>query len=342
MNYICEICTTKYCSYKSLWNHNKKFHSELNIRISDVTKKGTHECPFCKKKFTRKNNMVYHINKTCKGDIYESNNDNNNDIKKELNILKKELESLKNSIKSNVTNNKIDNSLINTGTINNNLIYINQIGTENLLTLTKKDINEIFNKSIDGINTFIKKINFNENLPANHSFCTTNLEGPYLSVYDSTKSKITKDRKKYFFERLFRKSVDKMKELYEINKKTFNKNKQQQIEDTLKTLVELQNMDMNTRIYKEMTKQLNMLSYNERKIVQETWRNNKIGKYTSNVLENVAGEKSSDSDDNSSVKSSSSNSDDGSDVESSSDSDDSSSSECKNLIIKRKKKNFIV
>ncbi len=26
-SYICEICNTNYSSYKSLWNHNNKFHN---------------------------------------------------------------------------------------------------------------------------------------------------------------------------------------------------------------------------------------------------------------------------------------------------------------------------
>lgn len=168
--------------------------------------------------------------------------------------------------------------------------YINKTGSESLSDLSKQDIKEIFDKNIDsfgivlkhtnisgsGDGTFIKKINFNENLPSNHSFCTTNLEGLYLSVFDESKSKITKDRKKYFFEQLFCITINKMKELYEVNKSPFKKEKQEQIEDTLKRLGELKDTDMNTKIYKEMIKKLNMLSYNDREIVQETWKNKKV------------------------------------------------------------------
>ncbi len=393
MNYICNVCETKYCSYKSLWNHNKKFHSDLKIRISDITKKGEHKCPHCEKKFTRKNNMVYHINNFCKintiqnvkidknkinkfikccecknsfknsnefdnhlklfckplikhnniydfdtstfgkykypkdngGDMYIIQTDFNlngyykigvsinlqnrlhqyrcgsvleprihcyfpiKNIRKadktmKLKLLKynvkreiyncnniEELTDILKSIQKEYNSEEINvipkikncNEKFKSENLENNINYEldnlkNEIKTLKNSQLNKNFIldnsNEIFDKNIDSVDTFIKKINFNKNLPSNHSFCTTNLEGPYLSVYDSNQLKITKDRKKYFFEQLFTKAVKKMKELYGINKEHFNKNKQQQIEDTLQRLVELQNMDMNTKIYKEMIK----------------------------------------------------------------------------------------
>ena len=106
----------------------------------------------------------------------------------------------------------------------NNTIYINKLGTENLLELTRTEIANIFDKRLLSLEAFVKTINFNERLPSNHSFCTTNLDSAYLSVYDTNESKIKKDRKKYFFEEIISKSVLRMEELYKINKGHFKGN----------------------------------------------------------------------------------------------------------------------
>jgi hypothetical protein len=153
----------------------------------------------------------------------------------------------------------------------NNIIYINKTGTENVLKLTKKEIADIFDKSLSSVETFVKTINFNERLPENHSFCTTNLDSAYLSIYDADESKVKKDRKKYFFEEVISKSVTKMEELYKINKGHFKPEKQLHIEQTLQQLNELKSMDMSKRILKEMIRRLNILSYNDHDIVENTW-----------------------------------------------------------------------
>ena len=72
MSFSCSICDKKYKSYQSLWNHNNKFHNELGIRI--VNKDRKFKCDKCNKTFTRKDNMIFHINNSCKYNIIETNN----------------------------------------------------------------------------------------------------------------------------------------------------------------------------------------------------------------------------------------------------------------------------
>jgi len=62
-----------------------------------------------------------------------------------------------------------------------------------------------------------------------------------------------------------------MEELYKINKGHFKPEKQKHIEETLKELNALKNMDMSKRILKEMIRRLNILSYNEHDVVESTW-----------------------------------------------------------------------
>jgi hypothetical protein len=304
MAFNCTVCNTEYKSYKSLWNHNDKFHSDLNIKITTKKYVGNYTCTKCNKKFTRKNNMILHMNKHCKN---KNKLDPNTDLQQQIMELQKEIKELKGQRIANT----INNGNMNNGTVNN-IVYINKTGTENMLELNKKEIAEIFDKDISGLLTFVEKVNFNERLPSNHSFCTTNLGGPYLSVYDTEKSKVKQDRKKYFFEEIISKTVAKMEELYKINKNHFKPTKQKSIEDTLKRLNELKSMDMNKKIFKEMSKQLNILSYNDREVVETTWDNSNIkGKVPLTFEEDL--EMSSENDDN---KIEESNSDSDSELES--------------------------
>ena len=83
--------------------------------------------------------------------------------------------------------------------------------------------------------------------------------------------------KKYFFENLLYKSVFRMEQLYQKYKKTtpllFNKAKQEQIEEDISTLKAIRDRDMNDILLKEMLKKLNLLSYNYRQTILNTWNN---------------------------------------------------------------------
>jgi len=77
MEYFCKICDKKYKTYQSLWNHNNKFHQELNIQIiNDNKKERPYKCIHCNMGFTRKNTMKFHIDNRCKRKktIIEQNN----------------------------------------------------------------------------------------------------------------------------------------------------------------------------------------------------------------------------------------------------------------------------
>ena len=77
--YICNICNKHYKTYQSLWNHNKKFHSNKYNNYID-NKKRDYKCSICNKKFTRKDSMKYHMKTFC---FKNKNNDNDKIIKLE-------------------------------------------------------------------------------------------------------------------------------------------------------------------------------------------------------------------------------------------------------------------
>ena len=184
----------------------------------------------------------------------------------ELTARLDKIESIVNKTKPSVIN-------INNGTINNNKIIINKIGQENINQLNNYEIADIFNKQIDAVSKTVEYVYFNERIPSNHSFCTTAIDSQYLSVYDTESNKIIKDRKKYFLNDVLTRAIDIQETLYNKFKTKFSPLKKSQNEDNIKNLKRIRDSDYNDKILQEMTKKLNLLTYNKRNIVQNTWDN---------------------------------------------------------------------
>lgn len=142
-----------------------------------------------------------------------------------------------------------------------------------MLELNDSEKNEIFNKELCGIVSFIKFINFNERLPNNHSFCTKSLEGKYLLSYNTEEEKIESVRKKYFYHELLNNSVEKMEILYKSCKNNFTKEKQLKVENTIQSLKEIKDRDLSNKVLKEIKNKLIEISYNRRDTVLNTWDN---------------------------------------------------------------------
>ena len=108
--YYCNICSKEYKSYKSLWNHNTKFHNKDTTKYNiiqhiDTTKyniiqpeSGKYNCKYCSKEFTFSQSKYRHESK-CK----EKNTET---IIKENELLKKELVNINKTMKELVTINK--------------------------------------------------------------------------------------------------------------------------------------------------------------------------------------------------------------------------------------------
>lgn len=268
MSYSCSLCKKNYKSYQSIWNHNNRYHKNENCRIElKDNKTRNFKCDLCDRKFTTNYNAQYHMLNNCK-----NKNDKTIKLEKEIILLKEQV----NKLSSNNTTNNTNNGTINN---NNNIqIIINKNGTENINELNEIEIKEIFANNFESVIKFIQHMNFNSRLPSNHNFCTTSLEGQYLSVYNTENSEQIKERKKYFFEDLLSRSVSRMEMLYKKNKSKFKKDKQLKIEEDIITLKDIRDRDMNDVLLREMLKKLNLLSYNYKETVMKTWNNtNTIG-----------------------------------------------------------------
>jgi hypothetical protein len=87
--FSCKICNKNLSCYKSLWNHNKKFHNNNVINNThNPSKIINFECEFCKKKFNRKDNLQRHI-KICK--INKTTNSKINELEKTIIELKNQV-----------------------------------------------------------------------------------------------------------------------------------------------------------------------------------------------------------------------------------------------------------
>jgi hypothetical protein len=113
-SYSCNICNKEYSSYKSLWNHNHKFHNtnvSLNIpniptniptnipnipnipNINNVTDNAKINinvsklhCSICNKQFSSTQNRWKHENRVCKNKLNATNKVNNDIKQKELEL----------------------------------------------------------------------------------------------------------------------------------------------------------------------------------------------------------------------------------------------------------------
>jgi hypothetical protein len=265
-NFFCEKCNKSFSSYKSLWNHNYKFHNENNEFLNEDKNKIKYNCRSCNKMFSNYQNRWKH-EKICKFDkTFET----------QINELKKEIETLKSkpNIVKNINNiNNINNGTINKGPVYN---YLTPIGKEDLNLLTDDEIDFIMAQQMNAIIYMIQSVNFNKDLPKHHTYCTTDLNNKYISTINPETLEIEKQRKKDFYDNLLWNGINSMKKLYE---KIKNKKTKQAIEykKNIDNLVDF--IAMNEKGKKTFVELINALSFNNRHMIQNTWlalKNNQL------------------------------------------------------------------
>ena len=151
-SYKCDICNKIYSSYKSLWNHNKRFHNNdvqyVQSNVQDNNK--IIKCEYCNKIFKIRSTKSEHKKKSCK----LNPNINNNELI-ELKNKNIELENSLISIKELLINSKIHhktlqkinkqlNTTNNNNITNNNNVTINN--TINLVSLGSENLSDVLNK----------------------------------------------------------------------------------------------------------------------------------------------------------------------------------------------------
>ena len=169
----CNTCDRNYNSYQSMWNHNKKFHTNIKlifppkpsknppetlqnppktlqkppVSLSHISNELYYICEYCNKQFTRLDNMKRHELDRCKkkNQIIQENIQLKERLEKFEN-METELIKFKDEMKILMTKQckthpktltKINNNLSNSNNNNNNGIinnnYIIQLGKEDLI-----------------------------------------------------------------------------------------------------------------------------------------------------------------------------------------------------------------
>ena len=265
----CNICNKEYSSYKSLWNHNNKFHkdntiickimsedslkmSEDSLKMSEIIK--NYNCRYCNKFYNNKNSRWSHEQNCKQINTKITNNTGTRNI-----------------------NNDINNNNINMGTINNNnqkQIIINQIGTESINCLSVKEILKIIDDNNNMPITCIKKLNFNKNLPENHSFCTTTLEGKHFTRINHKTQKPEKINKVDFINEVLESSLRFINNIYLMVDfdESFRDKIPTDYQNKIKDIIDNQHKFHDAKNKKAFFNCINDLSYNFKDIIFETWK----------------------------------------------------------------------
>ena len=128
--------------------------------------------------------MQRHIKEHCKTKKYcdelekikkkfEDSMNNNEHLLKEIEILKKQINS---QIINNTNTNTLNKNQINNGVINNLNVQLVQFGSENIDELDIKEALDVYLRSTGGniVSNILKYVNLNDKYPQNHNICITN------------------------------------------------------------------------------------------------------------------------------------------------------------------------
>jgi hypothetical protein len=264
----CNICNKMYASYKSLWNHNKKFHNTGSHNVVIGSHSGSHSvviseqnsnnllsCKYCNILFQNRSNRWRH-EKSCKTN------------KTKIDQLENKIIELQNKITTTNNTNIINNNPQFNQQFNN--IIINKVGEESLNKLTYENIKNIFREHKNCLHHTIKYVNFNENIPENHNFYNNSLEGKYVNVFNVDKKEIEKKNKKDFYDTVLLSAINIMTTLYDKIKDSVSKIKQQKLLNMINELKDISFIDNTKQIY---LTNINEISYNNKQIVKNTWTN---------------------------------------------------------------------
>jgi hypothetical protein len=256
-----------------------------NIKESDI------ECKYCNKTFSKRSNLVRHINKNqCS--IKKVEEQKINDKDKEIIDLKNRLEQLElligtkikgNAIKNNVNNNSnntINNITNNTNNTNNtinstnNIVNIVAFGKEDLSIFSDEQCTAFLKRGFNSVGEFIKSLHFDENKPQFNSIYISNLNnGKYACVYDGVKW--IKCLRETAIEDLKDKGIDFLSAKY--NELTKNGKLTEQHKKSLQTFIDFtedrdgftSQQKTNNQFEKNMSEGLELILYNEAHIVKK-------------------------------------------------------------------------
>jgi hypothetical protein len=277
--YNCTTCNKIYKTQSGLWKHNNKNHNKTisknietievsctaietykYIQDNNIIQKTTNDknmCDICNKLFNSRQSKWAHQTK-CKIS--------------EINILKNEINKLKNNnnCKKIINNNNSNNCKIINNNINDNRkqIIINyNPGNEPINHLSSEQQKEILDKGLNSLLHLIKLTNFDKEKPEYHSYCVTAINDKHASMIDTNTQTVIKTDKVELFDTILSNNINKLEMIS--NNKIFSNTDRVEYKDKLDRLKKVL-YEKKTGI-KKYYSEINLLSFNNKEQIIETW-----------------------------------------------------------------------
>ena len=122
---------------------------------------------------------------------------------------------------------------------------------------------------LNSIFKLIEKLNFNTNKPENHNFCVTSINDKHASVINPDNKKIIKADKLSLFDTV---AINNFKKLESIaNNPDFTDSENDLYNNEISKLKDM--LFVNNNGLKIFHSEINLLSYNNKDMILDTWRN---------------------------------------------------------------------
>jgi hypothetical protein len=273
MEFYCTECNIKYKTISGLMKHKNKYH------VINKAENKQYSCKHCAKLFSfnqsrwvhQKNCQLKHEQAIIANKIESATM---TELKNEIKMLK-----LKPTIQNNIIN---DNKVINNYT--QNIVISNSPGFEPIEHLTIEQKKFIMNKGLSSLMYLIETTNFDKSKPENHSYCVTALNDKHASMVDTKTNSIIKTDKNELYDKVLIGSLSKLEKL-SADPAFVTEEKIKYIEtvDRLKNV-----LFVNKKGTKKYYSEINLLSYNNKDLIQETW--NGLKKLDEIVISNNFGQ----------------------------------------------------
>jgi hypothetical protein len=259
--FICEICEMSYKTQNGLLKHNR-----LNHKNNDNNKPKKYPCEYCDKEYNSRQNRWVHMLK-CK-----EVNKQKISLEEKVNQLTEKVNTLEKKPQKIINNNTTNNN-----TTNNIQYVINSPEVSSIGHLTFELQKDILDKGLNSLVYLIEMINFNKSVPENHSYCITAINDKHASVIDEKTNTIIKTNKSDLFDKVLGANLSNLEKIATNPKFT----PAEKAEYAGKIEYLKKSMFQNNKFIKRYQSDINLMSYNKKDMVQETW------KYLKPVEENL-------------------------------------------------------
>lgn len=271
MKFFCKKCEKEYQSKTGLWLHNKKYHSDISNSLQ-LTNNSI--CRYCQGDYACKQSRWRH-EKKCK-----LQNQNTQELEEKVKILNDKIILLEKKPYNTITNNNNNNN-----NITNIQYVINSPMSSTINHLTFENQQNILKKGLNSLTCLIENVNFNKSVPENHSYCVTAINDKHASVIDQKTNTIVKTNKDDLYDNVLTSHLDLLEQISKNPK--FSKYEEKIYLEKINYLKTL--MYQNNKFKKRYKSDINLISYNNKDMVKETWKN--LKPVQMNIINNTDYEK---------------------------------------------------